>query len=940
MIRKLMYALLGTCFLAGQNSFAEKNSIGSSIENNQDSHGSLLSNKYNYLPYLQVGGYRFFNLNTAKAATGGDMFVPLWQSPENLVFTHLRLFDRTGKPFEGNAHFGYRHLAPEREHLYGIYGAFDRKRTDFGNYFNQLTFGVEGWFRNLFIGGNYYQPIGETSRLIGLTDVTAELDRIQNNIWINRSNLYEKSMGGGDAEVGYELVKGLVGYIGGYYFSAKDTTSICGPKARFTYDWSLDNGKRIFGVFDKLGLETGVQKDNPRGTTYYLNANIRMGLLPSKDGNLQGAARHMADLVRRDVDIVASNSHQVTRDLYRNSDGSVFKIVGVESDQSGIINFTDLYNAAASNNVVVASGTINATDLINTTETINTPKTIILDRNIYIDIPEGRIAVQVTPPSKPAGTISGTAQEMAFLGITQEPTLTTTPIDEPSATTIDKQTSESSTHIRLRRDYSENLQDTQPLVVSLSGASLVISNKHISIPNLNQAKIVKKQAEAPNQVTKNTSTLPTTPDLQTQKQTEAPKQETKNTATLPTTLELQAQKEEPKPVIAQATLPITPQDNILPEVEPKIKNDAPLIRNLETFDTNPETKDNEQTLEIQQSTNTQSAAWGWLGHVGATLKTAAQNVFTRSAIPASATIKSIEQVTHSSDINVGTDGTNVPSIGRNLLSLGMERSVLPTHNLINNQNFGDMIDATLTRTTLPKPAIVLPIISSTKHKNSGIPSKVTNLVGTAFAKTALPTSQINKGLTESNLITSLGSAASYTGSAIKAAADTTFVRTALPTSSLIHSTTTKTIPMVHEQPVLAEKQEAVSTNWGVVDSLGAVFARTALPTSQINKGLAESNLIASIGSAASSTGSAIKAAADTIFVSSALLASNIILKTVKTAYLDISQTNTGVLQASSIILNVAWGTYNKMSFAANTLFSSTIFPGIVPAAKWVVDFLV
>ena len=108
-----------------------------------------------YLPYLQLGGMGVFNSNQTGSATGADLFLPLWQDAvaQHLVFNHLRLFDRSGKSFEGNAHLGYRFLDPDRQRIYGFYGAFDRKRSDLGNYYNQLTFGVE-MTQGIYLCGN------------------------------------------------------------------------------------------------------------------------------------------------------------------------------------------------------------------------------------------------------------------------------------------------------------------------------------------------------------------------------------------------------------------------------------------------------------------------------------------------------------------------------------------------------------------------------------------------------------------------------------------------------------------------------------------------------------------------------------------------------------------------------------------------------------------
>ena len=297
-----------------------------------------LEKKTDYLPFLQVGGTRFFNVTSSNFAASLDFFIPIWQEPTNLVFTDLRVYDRSGKQIEGNFHLGYRHLLPEKQILYGFYSAFDCKRTNLNNKFTQLTLGGEFWWDKVFLGGNFYQPIGNTAKFMQATE-SATLKQVSSNIyniWITNDEKYEKAMGGVDAEAGYELTKGLTGYIGGYYFKKSGVDTVAGPKAKITYDWSRENGQKIGGLFDKLGLETGIQNDKPRGTIWYLSANFRIGLLPTRNTNLQGAARHMIDLIRRDVDIVASEAKKSNQEAYKEND-EVVTIGIIDDDAQKII---------------------------------------------------------------------------------------------------------------------------------------------------------------------------------------------------------------------------------------------------------------------------------------------------------------------------------------------------------------------------------------------------------------------------------------------------------------------------------------------------------------------------------------------------------------------------------------------------------------------------
>ena len=307
-------------------------------------HGKNIAKDFLYIPYVQIGGTRFFNVkNIDSSAAVFDFFVPLWQSPQQLVFTDIRFYDRSGKTFEGNMHLGYRHMLSKEQILYGVYGAFDRKRSDLGHYFNQLTIGGELWLDKVFIGANFYQPIGEKAKLISKAE-SAEAIPINSTykaIWSTEDVREEKAMRGADAEIGYEIINGLTSYLGGYCFKEEGIHSVCGPWLKLSYDFSLKNGKKILGVFDKLGFEAGIQRDKPRGTVTYLSANFRIGLLSNQNSRLQGVARHMIDLIHRDVDIVSIDSKKKERRPYVEN-GKIVKIREVSNKREFLDSFTDL----------------------------------------------------------------------------------------------------------------------------------------------------------------------------------------------------------------------------------------------------------------------------------------------------------------------------------------------------------------------------------------------------------------------------------------------------------------------------------------------------------------------------------------------------------------------------------------------------------------------
>lgn len=268
------------------------------------------SNKYK--AYFEIGGAKYFNQKSNVAGIY-NLFIPLLQTDDSLLFTDLRIFDRSGSSFEGNVHIGYRRLLAGKEQMFGVYGAFDRKRSENQNLFSQLTLGLEYWNNNWFVGGNIYKPIGQSKKVFREEyDEDKSLDR---NIVVNK--YYEKELPGIDGEFGYSFTNNLTGYVGGYYFKAKDVATVAGPKARITYNYNKENG-RILGVLDGVGVEIGAQHDKPRGSTAYIGIKFKLGLTDlGKNSNISGFERHMVDLVRRDPDIVIGKSTKPEQKFYQ-----------------------------------------------------------------------------------------------------------------------------------------------------------------------------------------------------------------------------------------------------------------------------------------------------------------------------------------------------------------------------------------------------------------------------------------------------------------------------------------------------------------------------------------------------------------------------------------------------------------------------------------------
>lgn len=325
--------------------------------------------KYIYQSYLQIGEiHRHNSINTSNDGLLADIFIPVWQkNNQELIFTDIRINDPSGASVEGNAHIGYRHLSFDNKSIFGIYGACDRKRTFNKNYFSQVMIGGELWRGRWFVGANVYKPIGVDNKGVDqeIIAVSAKKSPVKDyhDIKLTLGGSNEKAIPGVDTEIGYEFREGLVGYIGGYYFGSSQVATVCGPKARLTYDWSLDNG-RILGIFDKIGLETSIQYDKPRSAYWYVSVNLRVGWLPGKKSQLTGVSRHMIDPVRRDIDIISSNyswQKQENQAIKYNIDNSINATVGKIANgrkfnpeaQKQIVGYLNDYQSNIRNSIII-----------------------------------------------------------------------------------------------------------------------------------------------------------------------------------------------------------------------------------------------------------------------------------------------------------------------------------------------------------------------------------------------------------------------------------------------------------------------------------------------------------------------------------------------------------------------------------------------------------
>ena len=260
-----------------------------------------------YRPTIDIAQYVIHEGN-ARSSNLIEAFIPIYpRAFQQLGFTDIRFYNPNGAPVEGNIDIGYRKLLHQNTRLFGIYGGYDRFRSDTRRYYSQLHAGFEYWIRRFFVGGNGYLPVGTK---VYDNDAVNSASLVSTSVAYRYNISYaqgkERVLPGIDAEIGYDITPALTVYAGGYYFDHSDVSSVAGPKIRATYTLYRGSVHRLLGLFDRVRLEGLLSHDSARGTSWLFGLRLRFGLSRHPNPNY-GIARHMTDTVRRDLNVISEN---------------------------------------------------------------------------------------------------------------------------------------------------------------------------------------------------------------------------------------------------------------------------------------------------------------------------------------------------------------------------------------------------------------------------------------------------------------------------------------------------------------------------------------------------------------------------------------------------------------------------------------------------------
>lgn len=342
-----------------------------------------------------------------------DFFLPLLQDSNTLVFANLRGRGDDNSSREGNLGLGVRHMLDSGWNL-GAYGYFDRRRSVYDNYFNQVTLGFEALGRDWDFRANGYLPIGDRSKSLGTTGggaSTATLSGTTIQVTTpGTTTREERALKGFDAEMGWrtplfdsEANRQLRLYLGGYRFSDRGIT-VEGPRARA--ELALQQ-LSWFSKGSSLFLTAETQHDNARGTQSFLGVRLHIpfGATSKRTASLNAQERRMTAPIMRDVDIVTQSVATSTPALVESASITTNgeSITVLDSATTTGAALPGAVAGAGANSTVILSGTFNTT----ATTTLQSGQTVMGSGSLAVKTASGHTATLPLPGGTVNATIAG-----------------------------------------------------------------------------------------------------------------------------------------------------------------------------------------------------------------------------------------------------------------------------------------------------------------------------------------------------------------------------------------------------------------------------------------------------------------------------------------------------------------------------------------------------
>jgi hypothetical protein len=312
-----------------------------------------------------------WRLGSDRSLMMGEMWFPFAQDADSVLYGDIRLMQDDNSNREFNFGAGYRDITQmdwgngtSSKGVAGVNAWFDRRITDRGSRFHQLTFGGE-WLGEVFdFRLNGYVPLSNEQEYIIPNANPRGPELAGTGIFVDTNGkIVEEPQYGVDFEAGYELgafsetVKEYTDsfrvYGGGYYFDGDLTDEVAGWRGRIETD-----------ITPNIQLGTSFQDDNVRGSQGFLELTVRFPFDAKKSFRKQGLRARLDESPERDIDIVTnetviSSGERVP--VLNTATGQIQKVIHVDNSK---VAAGDGTKESPFNSLAAAEGTADAQDII------------------------------------------------------------------------------------------------------------------------------------------------------------------------------------------------------------------------------------------------------------------------------------------------------------------------------------------------------------------------------------------------------------------------------------------------------------------------------------------------------------------------------------------------------------------------------------------------
>lgn len=233
-----------------------------------------------------------------------QFWVPLLQDIYHgeVFYGDFRVMDDSQDNLEFNAGLGYRQSF--NDYILGIHGWYDRRLTQSGSKFNQITVGGE-YFSNDWDGKiNAYFPLNKQETFTRANPNGAGTGFAGNQVIVNTDQtVREEALTGFDVEIGRRLpfmdtyTDSTRAYLAGFHFQGDRADSVSGWRTRFSSD-----------INPNIQIGARFQRDNVRGSQGFLEATFRLPFGRKNSYKDHGLWARMDESPERDIDIVSNEA--------------------------------------------------------------------------------------------------------------------------------------------------------------------------------------------------------------------------------------------------------------------------------------------------------------------------------------------------------------------------------------------------------------------------------------------------------------------------------------------------------------------------------------------------------------------------------------------------------------------------------------------------------